>query len=331
MREEMRAAIEEILDNGNFYLEKEDNGCYTGQIYADYRDELSNDQVLKIMSSDDPANAFWDMLLEAYQGTEWQYREEIEQKVRKELTAEDGMFPNGMTPVEEEVFADLMMEMVGFLLPEDHFLKQDVCVNIMVDTGDGNYDYVLNSVYPAYCGEYNERIDDRASITWLARSQGYTKTQLWKAMRSEEPIDYNSREPDGFLKSMRKEAVNIASHMNILTFLVSMTLEDLIKLNRLVKLQDRNGHYYDARKNPYCGYIIIEKGTETGLYDPWSGGGSLFEIELEKDVRLPIKYIRSALPDGGDGYSVESVYGMCRSAWRQDAVKKIHGPTKLSA
>ena len=46
-------------------------------------------------------------------------------------------------------------------------------------------------------------------------------------------------------------------------------------------------------------------------------------MELEKDVKVPIKYIYSALPDGaGPGYSIESVYGMCESAW-MDTVKEI--------
>ena len=66
------------------------------------------------------------------------------------------------------------------------------------------------------------------------------------------------------------------------------------------------------------------------MYDLWNGGGSVFEIQLEKDVRLPIKFIRSALPDGEDGnYSVESVYGMCCSVWRPDMVKEIHLPRKI--
>ena len=58
---------------------------------------------------------------------------------------------------------------------------------------------------------------------------------------------------------MRAEVANIASHMNTVTFLVEMSLSDLMELNRLIRLQDRNGHFYDSRKNPYCGYIILKK------------------------------------------------------------------------
>ena len=49
---------------------------------------------------------------------------------------------------------------------------------------------------------------------------------------------------------MRVEMANMASHMQVVTFLVKMDFETLMRLNRLIKLQDRNGHHYDASKNP---------------------------------------------------------------------------------
>lgn len=331
MEKDMESAITDALESSEHYLRKDEGGEYYGEIYADYRDEMDSKTAIEILGSDDPYLAFFDKMQEWYMDVEWQYRKELEDEVMGKLIAEDGPFPDGMTAEQEQMFSELMMEMVYYRLPEDHFMGQEFCVNIMVDTGDGNYDYTLNSVYPAYCGYYNSGLDDKASIVWLTKRLGYTKTQLKHELLSEEPIDYNRREPDGFLRSLRKELVNVSCHMNTLTFLVKMTLRELIELNRLIRLQDRNGHHWDATENPYCGYIVIEKGTETGLYSPWQGGGSLFEIELEKDVKLPVKFIRSALPDGGDGYSVEGVYGMCASAWHSGAVKVIHAPNELTA
>ena len=101
------------------------------------------------------------------------------------------------------------------------------------------------------------------------------------------------------------------------------------RLTARTDLGRRYQNTYDVVRE-YCGYIILEKDTVTGLYDPWQGGGSVFEIQLERDVKLPVKYIRSALPDGGDGYAVESVYGMCGSAWTQGGVKMIHAPLKYA-
>lgn len=113
--------------------------------------------------------------------------------------------------------------------------------------------------------------------------------------------------------------------MNTLTFLVKMTLQEIIELNELIKLQDKNGHKYDATKRPYCGYIILGKNTECGLFDPWNGAGSVLEISLEKDVRIPVRFIRSALPDGEDGWGVGNVYGVVSSLWR-NTLKQIHAP-----
>ena len=59
-----------------------------------------------------------------------------------------------------------------------------------------------------------------------------------------------------------------------------------------------------------------------GLYDTWNGAGSVLEIDLEKDVVLPLKYVSSSLPDGGRGWSVANVYGVCSSMWTP-TLKKI--------
>ena len=50
--------------------------------------------------------------------------------------------------------------------------KQEFFVNIMLDTGDGNYDYTLNSAYPCWYGQYDARLDEKSSLLWLARQQG---------------------------------------------------------------------------------------------------------------------------------------------------------------
>lgn len=319
----MQAAIVAELDK-RWDLKREQDDSFSYEIYVDYRDEMDNKTATEILRSDDPAMALWEKLNEWYFDYRHQLLSELVGAVVGKLVDDDGPYPEGLSEEESDLVWDLMNELIFFDLPEKHYLDQTFYVNIMVDTGDGNYDYVLNSVYPCYYGEYGARLDDKASIVWLAKQQGYTKTQLWKALK-----DGDIANPEGFLQSMRQEVANIASHMNTLTFLVEMTLRDLIELNRLVKLQDREGHHYDTTKNPDCGYIVLDKQTMTGLYDPWNGGGSVLEVELERNVRLPIKFIRSALPDGGDGHSIGSVYGMCGSAWKHGGVKLIHCSKKL--
>ena len=323
--DKLEQAVSGVLDT-LLGVERQEDGTFSYEIYADYRDEMDDKTAIRILRSDYPMTAFWEQLDEWYQDYQWTLGDELEKEVRAKLTAADGPYPDGLSGEDDDRMLDTLHDLVYFKLPADHFLKQSFRVNIMVDTGDGNVDYTLNSAYPCWYGNYYTPIDPRSGIAWLAKTQGYTKGKLKRALQMGDMAD-----PHGFLESMRVELANLSSAMSTVTFLVELTFEQLIELNRLIRLQDRDGVHYDSRENPYCGYIILDKNTEAGLYDPWNGGGSCFEIQLEKDVKLPVKYIRSALPDGGDGHSVGSVYGMCGSAWTRGGVKTIHAPVKLAA
>ena len=319
MTDLIKQIVRETIENKMCAWQKKPDGYYHEEIYADYRDEMEDSTLKEIMKSEDPEQTFYEKMFEWYRDAEW----EIERDLLEAVVASIETAAPTETYDEDEI-KDEIRELVSIDYPYEHFLKQEFCVNIFVDTGDGNYDYVLNCVYPHYNGRCGETIDDKASILWLARQQGYTKTDLNKALRKGDIKD-----PHGFLESMRQEVINHGSHMAILTFLARMTLEEIFELNELLKLQDRNGHFYDAEKRPYCGYILIDKKAECGLYDPWGGGGSILELQLEKDVRLPIRFIRSATVDGGDGRSIRNVYGTDSSIYREDVVKKIHAPKKV--
>ena len=148
--EKLRHHILDALDRQPF-LQREGD-CFFYEIYADYRDGMDSATATKLLSGDDPMQSFWESLEEWYFDYECQLRDELEQDVQSSLTAGDGPYPDGFTAEETRVFYDLMMDHVYFRLPEKHFLDQTFPVNIMLDTGDGNYDYVLNSVYPCWYG-----------------------------------------------------------------------------------------------------------------------------------------------------------------------------------
>ena len=319
MTDLIKQIVRETIENKMCAWQKKPDGYYHEEIYADYRDKMEDSTLKEIMKSEDPEQTFYEKMFEWYQDAEW----EIERNLLEAVVASIETAAPTETYDEDEI-KDEIREIVSIDYPYEHFLKQEFCVNIFVDTGDGNYDYVLNCVYPHYNGRYGETINDRASIVWLARQQGYTKTELNKALR-----EGDIKDPHGFLESMRQEVINHGSHMAILTFLARMTLEEIFELNELLKLQDRNGKKYAAEERPYCGYILIDKKAECGLHDPWGGGGSILELQLEKDVRLPIRFIRSATVDGGDGHSIRNVYGTDSSIYREDVVKKIHAPKKV--
>lgn len=132
--------------------------------------------------------------------------------------------------------------------------------------------------------------------------------------------------PDKFIKSCIEELENLPSHMATLTFLVNMKLFDYFELREAMKSEKELNKSYVLKERKGTGTITISKDTMCGLFDVWSGGGSLLEIELDKDVVLPIKCIWRAEIETGKseyGYSVDSVYGLVGSAW-DGTVKEIH-------
>ena len=215
----------------------------------------------------------------------------------------------------EEFIESWIREHLFFRYPEEHFLKQTVCVNITVDTGDENYDYVLNNLYPHYDARYGDTVSEESSLLWLIRQQGYKKRQLNKALRHK---DYSGSR---LLETIRSEAANCNSHMNALTFFVEMTVEQVLDLQEAIRDNQtkdpplKPGAYRCVWNRKGRRKIVLDKSAVCGLYDTWNGAGSLLEIELEKDVILPLKYISTAWPDGGRGYSVAKVFGICHSMW----------------
>lgn len=290
----IRERIQDILRMSFCYHEAD--STFSETLDADYRDTMNTDVALRILNEKHPLSVFNDVMEEWYSEAVWLEMDSVTSRIADE-----------MEDVDRELIEEIVSEILYFDYPCDHYLQQKFCTNILIDTGDGNFDFVLNSVFPAYDGEYKTEIDDAASLVWLVETQGYSKAQLWNALQQGDMSD-----PKGFLESVRVEVANETGHMNILVFLVELSLEQLIELQEHISSPEKRN-----------GYLVVDRKTITGLYDPWYGGGSVLGIDLEKDVKIPFKYIRSVLPDGGDGYGIGNIYGMCDSAWRYGDVKKI--------
>lgn len=303
----VKAAVLKVLDN-KYNFCKQTDGTYRYTMDASWDDILLPETIQKLCEEENPELALLDKLTGDYYIAEmWRTEDELISDIRKELGEED--FDESV--LEAQISAELQ-DVFFCDPPMQHFLNQKVCVDILMDTGDGNYDFVLNRILD------NGKIDEKAAALWLARQQGYTKEQLEEALVSD-AYTGDSR----FLKSMRQEFDNTPCSMTTLTFLVKMTVRQLFDLTMAIRLQDRDGVHYDATQNPDCGTITIGKETEAGLYNPWDGGGSVLEIELEKDVQIPIQFIWKACVDGhlcnrkqSYGYSVADVYGACDNLWK---------------
>jgi len=289
--------IKEIVDKEiDSYCWKDKDGFYYIEIYADYRDKLGEHNIKKILEYDTKEEAqqiFDEIIWDAYMFSEDVYIDELTGNIKQAYEDEVPDSENTYYDYEDEI-RDYINDQVYIKYPYDHYLNENVCLNVVVDVGDGNYDFTKNELFG--CNYTKKGLKEPSSLVWLMQQQGYSMEQIQKF------VDEEDFQGSKFLESVYNECLNTSSCMNALTFFIKATLKEAIELKGIEK------------------DIIIPKYINCGLVDFWNGGGSLLEIELEKDVVIPKEYIDSITIDGGRGrYGVGSIYGMMSSFWKEIA------------
>lgn len=313
--ESLQNKIKEIIESTQY--PNEDGGI---EMYLDYRDTLSNSTLYEIMTADNPRETFNELIDSWEFDNLLYYEDDIEKEIKNNLTEDEIDFFNSYS---DDIW-DWIREYYYFYFDREHF-NETVKVNIMLDTGNCNYDFTRDNILN-YCNYYSNEGKDLkdSSVLWLAKQQKKA-TLLRKAIKkvlNGEDIKFE----DKFIESTIEELENLPSHMATLTFLVNMPLFDYFDLREAMAAEEKLNDSYVLEDRKGKGTITISKDTMCGLFDVWSGGGSLLEIELDKDVVLPIKCIWRAEIETGKseyGYSVDSVYGLVGSAW-DGTVKETH-------
>lgn len=309
-KNELIPIIEDALLRTSCSRDKHGNIVY--DIYADYNDDFSDEQIRKICESEDPRSTAEDIIFEAYDSAYDYYRPDIIKGVMEDPEVCEHIGDCTIQDVDD--VRDLICDCFYVNYPVDHYLRNtDVLVDILVDAGDLNYDYSMNSI----AGFYAKGVQEDSGLLWLTRQQGYTKMQLKETVKACGKVESK------FLKSIWEESDNTTTAMNALTFLVRMSLEKYFELADAIRAEEHLNRSYHPSERRGRGYIVLDKSTECMLYDPWNGAGGVIGIELERDVRLPIRYIDSAKQDGCRGYSVRSIYGVTSALW-DATVKEIH-------
>lgn len=311
--ETMQSRLKEIIKANEY--PNEDGGI---EMYLDYRDTLSNDTLYKIMTADNPREYFNELISDWTIDGSLYYEDELENTIRKELSEDEKEF----FEENEDELRDWFHENYYFHYDEEHY-NETVKVNIMLDTGNANSDFTRDNILN-YCNYYSNGGKDLkdSSILWLARQQKKAGL-LVRAIKG-------NQTDDKFVNSCINELENLPSHMATLTFLVNMKLFDYFDLREAMESEKELNKSYILEDRKGKGTITISKDTMCGLFDVWSGGGSVLEIELDKDVVLPIKCIWKAEIETGKseyGYSVDNVYGLVGSAW-DGVIKETHYMTE---
>ena len=312
--ENMKARIDEVMKE-EYYL-NEDNGI---EMYLDYRDKLSKEDLYKITKADNPREIFDEMMIEIENDSRDYEEPELENRIGFKLSDDEKEF----CQENEDELRDWFWDKYYLYIDTNHYNKK-VKVNILLDVGNCNSDFTRDNILN-YCNYYSDNGKDltNSSMLWLAKQQGKAGLLRQAINQTLNGTEYKG---DKFIESCIHELENLPSHMATMTFLVHMDLFDYLDLREAMKneMELNNSYTYEERKG--TGSITISKDTMCGLFDVWSGGGSILEIELDKDLVIPIKAIFTAEIETGKseyGYSVDSVYGLMGSAW-DGTVKETH-------
>lgn len=291
----------------NHAWEKKDDRFYHFEIYVDYRDEIDDSTAQEILESGSPRDALLEKLWDWYQESEWDIIDNLvddfQEKVDPELLEDANIIADGN--LDDGMIREEFMDSVCVDYPIDWAESQEFCFNIIVSNGDDNYDFWLNEHIIDEDGKVDKDAE-KSGLVWLATQQGYTLDQVAEILKNGD-----IEEPKTFLGTVLQE-VTSGYDCEALTFCVKMTLGQAIALKEKME------------SNPN-GSIVLDKRVECGLFDPWSGGGSVLGIACEKDVEIPFKNIWKFYVDKSRSNqydSIHNVYGTDSSLWR-DCLKEI--------
>lgn len=267
-------SIKKDLGDGDYVLER----------YVDYRDEFPQDAIEKILKSKNPQDTFYE-ITDEWSNDDWYYQEDFFDKLT-EFCEENGF---DIDDAREIVYEHFYWEY------PDSFLNPTFRAVIMIDNGDANYEYTLHNILN-YAADDDAELEQDAGLYWLAQQQGELselQNEIIKAQNGEQDFDYTTAK--GFVQTTIIELENATSSLNALTFLTNMELQDAIDI-------------ISGKVNT----IVLSSDTVCGLYDSWNGGGSTFDIELDKDVVLPTKNIFKIETNK----NIDEVYGFTSRVWK---------------
>ncbi|MCS2956950.1 hypothetical protein NXX53_06620 [Bacteroides salyersiae] len=115
-----------------------------------------------------------------------------------------------------------------------------------------------------------------------------------------------------------KEAV---SYMSFAEELLNQTSYGLLTFTGVLPLQKLIDNRFGETK-----YIIVPKGNYCGMFSEWRGGGSLMEMQLLRDLKIPTRWFHKTKYDklelevevsGNYSYCISEVYDVSPSYWNK--------------
>lgn len=262
------------------------NLCNDNKIdfYPDYRD--LEDLEVFVVKCDEQCD-FEDRIYEAWQDPISEEQFDISRLIASELIKKYNC--DGVADSLFEHIQDVVSELVEIDLHINEYLNQLIKVNLFITYRNSQEAYYSNFDYKTL----------KAFLIKL----GYAKPmQLIKIC---EKGEYLGKDP--FLQSLQTEIENaFKSQINNLCFVGWMTI----------------GEYYKCKNNPTKTLITIPKNATGGFVDYHSGGGSVLDLNLPKDITIKASSLETLLIEECNiKYTVDSIYGLTSQCYKRLIVK----------
>lgn len=278
-------------------------------------------------SKDSILYAIQDQIWESYMDSIWVAEDEVLRTA--------GLDPGSQ---EYDLAREWLQENYPFQPPYDHYLDQEMRVNILLSTPDeANEDHAL--IYEQFCAmakpwelsdddpaSLQALLETDSSLTRLVTQQGHTMGELAETIRDymidfygedgppekyrdekgkslpyEKRLELFSAGRSRFLVSLCEELDNQSYCMGCLTVLSSMSMRTFAEM---------------MEKGTK---ITLPADTVCGIFNPWNGSGSILGIELAKPITFQRKDIYDIQIEGVSpdyGYLLDSSYGLVHRAWQ---------------
>jgi len=301
------------------------HGFYDIPMEWPFNEDIDVKIVQRILSSEDPKreldNVFYEML-ESY------FFSEDFSPTRQEIIVKQFISQETIDFIVKNKYSlnEFIENCVNFKVDDSKLQNQMIDVDILVDTGDANYDFTpnifANSRYSNILGiETVQDLPSYSSLVWLCEQQGISKKELLDYLHGNSTC-FDLK--DKLLQTTLDESQSTRKAMNVLTFCIKMPLSDAIEINRVINHEKNENDFIRPKKRKGKSYITISKDCTAGLYSPWESSGGDFSISLIEDVKLPIKYIYSANVGDTVGTPIKNIYMDIEYKESLVAINKVH-------
>jgi len=304
---ETQTISEPLLKQMAEYMEK-----HPSKIYWDYRDELSKEQIETIITKEDGINdvenAIWEMNDDYIWYIERQTISECIDNFKDEIEAEafdkDGM---KLENIEEDIKE---------LLREYSYVDMNI-KDLLRNTGSAPAVVIMYSNYDCQCSNWGvgnsyEYIESYFGdmVDALNLNPAKVKQTLSKAGFYTPGKWPNKKNRDGYEAIHYERLIDEMGNnscTSLLVFIGRIDLEDFIG-GKPTK-------------------VVIPRGNSCGMYSPFQGGGSLIQMEIKKDLTLPLsdtfnkaydKFFRLTLDSSQEYGGIKSVYGVSSDFFGDD-------------